>query len=275
MISMKTYVATIPMSEMKRHDLLRLLRLRTRGKRWQFGEEIGHTTGYQHYQVRYESSENDYGRERAFWTGYNIELQETDGWSDYELKSGNFFTWEDDQIGKYRFRSLRELQYCILAHGRRQGDRTICAVVDKHGGIGKTFLARWMCLNGKGNYIDGGGRASDIVAGVYDLSVHQQITRVFVDLTRNQNQNRSDLWNAIEQVKNGYLKDERYTHREKWILPPEVFVFTNKEPNWENLSHDRWDKIFFNFREHPVKGPYIEMWDRDKNGEKRVRNFYS
>lgn len=270
--SMKTYLATIPKNEVSKHVLIRLLRIRARGKRWQFGIEEGHTTGYEHYQVRYESSENDYARERAFWSGYKLELQEATGWSEYERKSGCFYSYEDDYIGKYRFGRLRELQHCILKHGK-QGDRTICAVVDKHGGIGKTYLARWMCLNGQGNYIDGSGRASDIIASVYDLSVHQQITRLFVDLTRNQNPNRSDLWNAIEQVKNGYLKDSRYTHREKWISPPEVFVFTNKEPSWNNLSNDRWDKVFFNLRNGP-RGEYIEMWDRDKNGNPRTRNFY-
>lgn len=270
-ISMKIWVLTIPASEVTKRVLLRILRLRT--KRWQFGFEVGHHTGYEHYHVRYECSNNDYAREREIWRGIKCELQEGGGWSSYELKDGNFYTSMDDSLGRYRFGRLENLQHCILTHGRKQSDRRITCVCDKHGSTGKTFLARWMCLNGKGTYIDGSGRACDIIADVYDISESRCLGAVFIDLTRNANQNRSDLWSSIEQIKNGYLKDSRYQHREKWISPPEIYVFCNREPKWENLSADRWDKIFLNKRE-TKKGPCIEMWDRNEKGEPRTRNFY-
>lgn len=265
----KIWIMTLPQSEMSKRVLIRLLRIRA--KRWQFGIETGHNTGYEHYQIRYECSNGDFTRERAFWTGYRCELQEGGGWSNYELKSGYFYTSVDDTLGKYRFSRLRELQHCILSHGRKQGDRKITAVIDKCGGTGKTFLARWMCLNGRGTYIDGTGDSNGIVAGVYDISEEMEIECLVIDLTRNTNANRTQLWAAIETIKNGYLKDSRYRHREKWIRPPKILVFTNNEPKWERLSSDRWDKIFLKEKEDK-----IIMYDYPiVNGEKksRVRNF--
>lgn len=140
--------------------------------------------------------------------------------------------------------------------------------MDHVGSTGKTYLARCCSLNGKGSYVDGSGKASDIVADVFDISEDRRVDRLFIDLTRNNDQNRSDLWAAIEQIKNGYLKDRRYHYREKWIRPPEVFVFTNKEPKWDLLSNDRWDKIFLN-----VRNGKIEMWDRKEDGTARIRIF--
>lgn len=272
-MQLKVYLATIPKSEMNRHVLLRLLRIRTRGKHWQFGEEVGHTTGYEHYQVRYESSNNDYNLERKFWRDYRLELQEGNGWSDYERKDGNFFCDEDDYLGKYRFGQLRELQNFILSQGHRQSDRTITAIVDHEGGIGKTYLARWMCLNGKADYIDGNGTASRIVSSAYDLSVHHQIRRLFVDITRNTNANRDELWSAIEQIKNGYLKDDRYEHRERWIRPPEVYLFTNHEPKWDKLSTDRWDKVFIHTAKREDGKLHYTVWYK-RDGIKRQAEFY-
>lgn len=229
---------------------------------------MGSCSGYEHYQVRYESSEDDYGRERNFWIGIKLELQEAGGWSQYELKDGRFWTWMDDDLGKYRFGKLQELQRCILAHGRTQRDRTITIVVDHCGNTGKTFLSRSCWLNGTGSYIDGSGRAADIIADVYDISEYRKVDKIFIDLTRNTDQNRCDLWAAIEQIKNGYLKDRRFSYREKWIKPPTVFVFTNNEPKWETLSKDRWDKMFL--KEENGK---VLMWDRRKDGTARIRIF--
>lgn len=260
------YVMTMPRKEVSKHVLIRLLRIRS--KRWQFGIEVGSLTGYEHYQIRYECSNNDYARERNFWTGYKCELQQSSEWSNYELKDGNFYTSLDSEMGVYRFGRLSQLQLDILAHGRKQGNRTITAVVDKVGGTGKTFLARWCALNGKAVYIDGHGKASDIIADAYDIAKSgAKMETIIVDLTRNSDQNRADLWAAIEEVKNGFLKDRRYAYKEMWIKPPQVFVFSNKEPDWEKLSVDRWDKVFLNDR-----GPTIELWHRI-DGTAQVRNY--
>lgn len=265
---MQIYVMVMPRTEISKHVLLRLLRLRA--KRWQFGIEVGSHTGYEHYQIRYECSNGDYARERSFWQGYKCELQQSSEWSNYERKDGNFYTSLDSELGVYRFGRLSQLQLDILAHWRKQSsDRTITAVVDKCGGTGKTFLARHCALNGTAVYIDGHGKASDIIADAYDIAKSGvSMKRIIVDLTRNADQNRADLWAAIEEIKNGFLKDRRYAYKEMWIKPPQVLVFSNKEPDWSKLSLDRWDKMFLNDR-----GKTIELWHRTPDGTAQVRNY--
>lgn len=231
---------------------------------------MGTNSGYEHYQIRYECSNDDYSRERNFWTGIACELQEAGGWSEYERKDGNFYSYVDDYLGKYRFGKLKAIQLHIRAHGRKQTDRTITIVCDKIGGtIGKTFLARWSCLNGEGYYIDGTD-TSNINRIVYDyiesLTYRKGIT-LFIDLTRSDKLD-SSLFRGIETIKNGYVADGRYSHRYAWISPPTVYVFTNHEPNWEKLSKDRWDKIFVKEKEGR-----IQLWDRDKNGKARTTDF--
>lgn len=234
---------------------------------------MGTHSGYEHYQCRYESSNGDYEIERGYWRDIKCELQEAGGWSQYECKDGNFYTYLDDELGKYRFGKLQELQFCILAHRRHQQakNRLITCVVDRLGGIGKTWLARSCWLNGTGAYIDGNGSASDIIADCYDITEERKVNTFFIDLTRNM-KHTIDLWNAIEEIKNGYLRDRRYSLREKWIRPPTVFVFCNHEPEWDKLSKDRWDKIFFKETEDG-KDKKVLMWDRDTEGKKRIRTF--
>lgn len=259
---------TMPLEECNKHVLIKILRLRT--KRWQFGIEYGSITGYGHYQIRYECSNNDYARERNAWTGFRCELQQSSEWSDYELKDGNFYTSMDDTMGVFRFGRLSQLQLDILAYGRNSGRRKITAVIDRLGGIGKTFLARWCCLNGKGVYIDGFGKAIDINADAYDLAkAGRDMSKIFVDLTRNTDQNRSDLWAAIEEIKNGFLKDRRYAYKEMWIKPPDLWVFTNNEPDWNKLSKDRWKRMFI-----IDQGNRIEVRRYDEyGGTAQVRNY--
>lgn len=49
-----------------------------------------------------------------------------------------------------------------------------------------------------------------------------------------------ELWAAIESVKNGIVFDDRYQFKMKTFDSPQVIVFTNKLPNKDLLSGDRW-----------------------------------
>lgn len=267
---MKTYVMTIPTTELTKRELLFRLRNRSHGKRWQFGIEVGTRSGYEHYQVRYECSNDDYSRERNYWTGIACELQEAGGWSEYECKDGNFYSYVDDYMGEYRFRKLKAVQLHIRAHGRKQTDRNITIVCDKIGGtIGKTFFARWSCLNGEAEYIDG-TNTNTIGRNVYDIVETKGFARRYtfiIDVTRSE-RFTSGMWAGIETIKNGFVSDDRYAFRSGWIYPPRIFVLANHEPDWEKLSKDRWDKIFVK-----LEGNKVVVWDRDKNGNARTTEF--
>lgn len=239
---MQTYVMTIPQSEMTKRELLHYLRHRS--KRWQFGLETGRNTGYRHYQVRYESSNDNIGTERLYWSGIACELELSNGWSNYELKDGHFYTSDDDELGKYRFRKLRPFQTRLLKYISTRADRSIGVVVDHQGGQGKTHFARWCELNGRAVYIEGSGTDEQITRDLYDISETTRITAVIIDCTRSGELDKRQFWAGIEQVKNGHLADRRYGYRSKWIPPPSVLILTNSDPDWNTLSKDRWHKFF-------------------------------
>lgn len=231
---------------------------------------MGSNSGYQHYQCRYEASNGDYETERRWWAGIKLELQEAGGWSQYELKSGNFYSYLDDDLGKYRFRKLKAIQHCILAKGSATDDRQLVIVVDKLGGVaGKTYLARWCSLNGKGIYIDGTD-PKGINRNMYDIVQHigrREEYQFHIDLTRNDKMD-AGLFKQIETVKNGYLSDGRYQFVYQWIVPPKIWVYTNHEPEWDKLSKDRWVKMYIKEKEDKVI-----LWDRRKDGSARIRTF--
>lgn len=246
---------TIPTKELSKHELL--FRLRRRAKRWQFGIEMGTNTGYEHYQIRYECSNGDFAHERRFWAGIKCELQQAGGWSEYECKDGDFYTSLDDSMGKYRFSKLKDIQLLFNSHGRKQGNRKITLIVDKCGGIGKTFWARWSELNGKATYIDGTD-TKNVLRDIYDIleqrrdkeSGKNRRYTFFIDLCR-ADELDNELFARLETLKNGYVCDGRYNYRRIWINPPIIYVLANKEPDdWNALSKDRWDKIFVNVKYH-------------------------
>lgn len=234
---------TIPQSEMSKRELLHYLRHRS--KRWQFGRETGRNTGYRHYQVRYESSNDDIGRERLYWIGIACELEPSNGWSNYELKDGDFYTSDDADLGKYRFGKLRKFQTRLLEYLESRNDRSVGIVVDHVGSKGKTHFARWCSLNHKAVYLHGSGTDNQVARDLYDISEQEYIKAIIIDCTRSENSlSDNEFWNGIEQIKNGHLCDRRYGYREKWIRPPAVLVLSNHDPNWKCLSEDRWHKFF-------------------------------
>lgn len=252
---MQTYVMTIPQSEMTKRELLHYLRHRS--KRWQFGLETGRNTGYKHYQVRYESSNDNIGTERLYWTGIACELELSNGWSNYELKDGHFYTSDDTELGKYRFRKLRPFQTRLLKYLSANSDRTIGTVVDHKGGHGKTFFARWCSLNGKAVYVEGSGTDEQVTRDLYDISETIHIKAVIIDCTRCGSLMDYKFWAGIEQIKNGHLADRRYGYRDRWIQPPAVLVLCNHDPDWKCLSDDRWHKFF-------IKGDKMYEYHQEK-----------
>ena len=48
------------------------------------------------------------------------------------------------------------------------------------------------------------------------------------------------IYTAIEQIKKGKLFDLRYKYKEYWIDAPQIWVFSNIEPDISMLSKDRW-----------------------------------
>lgn len=87
--------------------------------------------------------------------------------------------------------------------------------------------------------------AKELVQVACDMCMDRELRNpkaVFIDMPRAINKERLyGLYSAVETIKDGYLYDCRH-HFKSWdIDSPQVWVFTNKEPDLSMLSQDRWN----------------------------------
>lgn len=116
--------------------------------------------------------------------------------------------------------------------------RKIHVLVDYKGGIGKTTMALNLTCTGKAEYIPPVNDSKDMLRMCYDLPT----SRLYIiDLTRSMNKDKLfGLYSGIEQLKNGYIYDDRYKFQRKFIDTPAVLVLTNTSPDSSYLTSDRW-----------------------------------
>lgn len=122
-------------------------------------------------------------------------------------------------------------------------DRKIIIVVDRIGGIGKTFLAGWFDVRHRAVLVPPMESHRDIMRMIYAQDVVGGL--VFIDIPRalSKRQMRA-IYAAAESVKDGKVYDERYQWRVRRFDTPKVVVFTNDEPDRSQLSRDRWLVIY-------------------------------
>lgn len=117
-------------------------------------------------------------------------------------------------------------------------DRTINIIYDPIGGEGKTFLTMWLMTRNLCERIPQQKDARDIMRMVMDTDTKRCY---FIDLPRaTSHKDQNAIFSAIEEIKNGYAYDDRYSFKRKIFEPPHIWVFTNQIPNVQMLSRDRW-----------------------------------
>lgn len=116
--------------------------------------------------------------------------------------------------------------------------RNVHVLYDQGGGIGKTTFAMSLTCKRKAEYIPPCNDSRDIMRMAYCLPD----TKLYIfDLTRSMNKDRlHGMYSAIEQIKNGYIYDDRYTFKRRFIDAPAVIIMTNELPSQSYLSQDRW-----------------------------------
>lgn len=126
---------------------------------------------------------------------------------------------------KWQHELLRELESCV-------DDRKVIWYVDREGGRGKTYMARYLLANKGACYLtncktaDGAHtyNGEEIVVFDYSRSVEDRIN-----------------YGIIEQIKNGLVFSPKYDSRTKVHAIPHVVCFSNFMPDRTQLSADRWD----------------------------------
>lgn len=107
------------------------------------------------------------------------------------------------------------------------------------GNVGKTYLARWLCMEYRCQI--GDGKKADVFNGIAramenDPAAWPQL--ILLDIPRSQLEYVN--YGAIEQMKNGFLYSGKYEGAQIIFPHPHVIIFSNEPPNKLKMSGDRW-----------------------------------
>lgn len=117
-------------------------------------------------------------------------------------------------------------------------DRTIHYIFDPTGNTGKSKLVKILIYKYKVNFL-----CQAATQDLLYLVAHSPPSHAYVvDCTRSKPKSvaYSDLYVAIEQLKNGVIMSTKYTPLTVLRTPPHVIVFSNSFPKLGLLSQDRW-----------------------------------
>lgn len=113
-------------------------------------------------------------------------------------------------------------------------DRTILWYWEAKGNIGKTTLAKHICLHYDAIYVS--GKAADMKYAIANMKIKPKI--VIIDLTRSNEEYVS--YEGIESIKNGIFFSGKYEGGMVMFDPPHVLCLANYPPQSHKLSADRW-----------------------------------
>lgn len=231
------YIMTIPRTVHKR--ILKIMLEENDVKRWVIGWETG-KGGYKHYQIRLETSNPGF----FHWLKLNIptaHAEQSKVWSDYERKDGYFISSRDtSSIRSVRFGKPNSIQRKILHDLRSQGIRQIDCYLDRGGNHGKTWLSLHLWEKGNALVVPRSAITASRMEGfILDAFSKKWYDIVIIDIPRAGKIN-PEIYEALEEIKDGLLSDWRYSSRQLNIRGVKVVVFTNKALDTKKLSKDRW-----------------------------------
>lgn len=219
-------------------------------KKWVFQLERGES-GYEHYQGRLSlkvKARLDTLLKKCKWK--EIHLSQTssqnsgndfyvtkedtriDGpWSSEDKEK--FIPWDVEEITE-----LRPWQQIVFDSHDQKVKRIVNVIIDTKGNNGKTTLIRCMCVHGYAKSPPFCNDFKDLMRMVCDMG---DTNCYLIDMPRAINKEKLyQFYAGIEKIKDGYAYDDRYKFTEKFFNPPVVWVFTNKCPELNLLSKDRW-----------------------------------
>lgn len=227
-------------------------KLKEHCKKWSFQLEKGEETGKLHYQGRMtmKTKTTIVGLNKLFgYKEWHVSITST------ENKDNDYYTckqdtringpWKDTDKDDYiprdirNIKELRPWQKELLTLMTTEHDREIYVIYDTTGNIGKTIFTRWMMCNNIAEILPCVNDCKDIMRLAYDIGPKGCY---MFDMPRAMNKDRLfQLYSAIETLKGGFCYDDRYKYNRRLFDPPNICIFTNKEPDREMLSRDRWN----------------------------------
>lgn len=160
----------------------------------------------------------------------------------YCSKSGNpvhtNMDWirEDLFCKNFPMDELYPWQKKIVEISRTEPDRRkIYWIWEEQGCKGKSFLCKWMAMHERACKLITCTKSADI------LTCADVFTKTYLfDIPRSNELMRP--WNSYEQLKNGYVCDSKLkkTTEVYSFAPPHIICFANFEPEYAQMSSDRW-----------------------------------
>lgn len=232
-------------------------------KKWVFQKEEA-STGYLHYQCRVHL----YVKQRVgeinaktqeLWAGppfhsrhwsvtckkvhegtnFNY-VQKADGrvdgpWKDTDYEEPPVLTRQLRTFNAYEFHPWQNTVYNWVSE---EDDRFIKLIVDTEGNAGKSVFAEYLEYHGFAYDIPAFRMMEDIMQCVMSIKTKKAY---LVDMPRAMKKDRlSDFYSGLECLKNGVAFDKRYAFKKRRFDRPQVIVFSNKLPDWNAMSLDRW-----------------------------------
>ncbi len=110
---------------------------------------------------------------------------------------------------------------------------------EPEGNSGKSFLTKWLFMNYR--CIVGGGKKADVfhqVAMAFEKDEAADPQLILLDIPRSAQ--KYCCYGAIEDLKNGFVNSGKYEGGVFCFNYPHVIVFANEEPDYNEMSADRW-----------------------------------
>lgn len=237
-------------------ELIKTLKLYC--KHWCFQREIGSETGFEHFQGKLSLIKKS---RTLKWLINSHNTPEHEDSDIYETKINTRLEgpWNDKNQPSYIPRQIRDItelypwQKIIVNDADVWDTRTINWVVNETGNQGKSILKTYLGVNKLGRAIPLCNDYRDIMRIVMDTP---KCKLYIIDIPKAfRNGLKNEFYAGIETLKDGYAFDDRYSFKEEYFDCPNIWVFSNQDPDKSLLSLDRW-----------------RIWDlKDKNLVRRAK----
>lgn len=253
----KIYMITLPRTHTyaEFNALMRYMRKNDVHK-WVVGAEQG-KTGYDHWQIRLQIGKTWEEVKRDFGAKAHVE-EASDKWT-YECKEGMCWKSSDRAENRMqRFGKLRYAQKRIIEHLEATNDREVVVWYDEEGNAGKSWLTGALWERGLAYFAVADTSGKTIVMDIAsEYLKNGWRPYVIVDIPR-AGKWTPELYEAIERIKDGLIKDPRYSSEAVNIHGVKILVNTNTMPKLDKLSKDRWKII--TQTEMNNEEQYVDTW---------------
>lgn len=143
-----------------------------------------------------------------------------------------FFNWQ-----KHVFNSLFNESVYYL---KKPDDRQIFWVADFLGCSGKSKFTKWICLRNSTAVKIPFGSASQLRSSIISTGP-KKLYILDIPRTIGLDDDMRAIYSLLEDLKNGFVVSSMYGKNSTLMMdPPHVLVFSNKFPDVDKMSRDRW-----------------------------------